>query len=144
MPDLTPFEGADVVAATVAIRNTGDGLSQAMSIDPVEYHGGDRLYVVLECDVVDLQFPLADKDNVSGPRVRKHILKAGHAVVVDADLVKGLIDEQADRIARAKEEAAGIQRLDFTDDDEGDDEAEGEELAEVVSLDDQLDTGATG
>ena len=139
MPDLTPFEGADVVAATVAIRNTGDGLSQAMGIDPVEYHGGERLYVVLECDVVDLQFPLADKDNVSGPRVRKHILKAGHAVVVDADLVKGLIDTQADAIARAKEAAAGIQRLDFGDDGDDDEDGDGEP-ADVVSLGDQLDS----
>src|SRR5262249_14836962 len=109
MPDpeskeLTPFDGRQVLNATVAIRNAGDGLSQAMSIDPIELHHGEKVYVVLECDVEKVRFdPIKDTQALS----RVHMLKAGTSVIVDEDLVRAHLDDMERRI----EEHAGITRL---------------------------------
>jgi hypothetical protein len=106
--DLAHFEGRDVLRSTVAIRNTGDGLSEAMAVEPQEYHQGDRLYVVLECDVEKLRFdPIKGTDALT----RVHMLKAGNAAVVDAALVAEALRLQAEKIRRAREQADGVQRI---------------------------------
>lgn len=112
-PKLTQFEGRDVLQTTVAIRNTGDGLSDALAVDPHEYHQGERVYVVLECDVEKLRFdPIPKTDALS----RVHMLKAGNATIVDAALVADALSAQAERIRLAKEAEEGVQRMVLTDD----------------------------
>jgi hypothetical protein len=106
--DLGTFEGRDVLTSSVAVTNAGDGLSQAMSVDRVALHHGDTVYVVLECEVVDVQFPtIRDTDGCN----RKHKLRAGTATIVDKATVIAVIDEQ-----RAKIEAArGVEQLPLDD-----------------------------
>lgn len=112
---LDDFEGAAVISSGVEIPNAAGGLRDAMKIDPRQFHHGERVYLVLECDVAKVRFdPIKDSDDLA----RVHVFTAQHAVIVDADLVKAQLEEQKTRIIKAKEEAAGIQRLDFDDDDD--------------------------
>jgi len=110
--DLGTFDDRDVLRTTIAVTNAGDGLSDALKVDPQLMHLGDKVYVVLECEVAKVRFdPIKDTDALS----RVHVLKAGTATLVDADLVRAQLDEQAERIQRAKEAEAGITRLPYND-----------------------------
>lgn len=114
MTDLGTFDGLDVITSSVAITNAGDGLSQAMSIDHRQLHHGETVYVVLECEVVDIQFPkIKDTDSLN----RKHKLRAGTATIVDKASVIKVIEEQRVKI----EKAQGIERLALDEDGDGDD-----------------------
>lgn len=118
---LAPFDGMDVLRTTIAVTNAGDGLSDALKVDPQEFHLGDEVFVVLRCEVAKVQFvPIKDTDALS----RVHVLKAGDATIIEGDLVEDHLRAQAERILRAKEEAAGVSRLQFGDDDDEADEAE--------------------
>lgn len=120
---LTPFEGRDVVKATIAVTNAGDGLSNAMKVEPREMHHGERAYVVLECDVADVRMVPLDKGDPLGALVRVHTLRAGAATIVDEDLVAEHVKAQKARILKAQEEAAGIMRIPGTDTDADDAQA---------------------
>lgn len=111
MPDLTPFDGREVARTSIAITRAGDGLSEAMKVEPREFHHGDTVYVVLECTVTKVQFVPFDKADPAGPLSRVHTLAAGVATIVDEELVKAHIAEQADRNLRAREAEAGIVRM---------------------------------
>lgn len=96
---LGTFDGHDVITSSVAIRNAGDGLSQAMSIEHIELHHGQTVYVVLECEVKDVQFPIIkDTESLN----RKHVLSAGTATIVDKALVDSVITAQKIKINEAK------------------------------------------
>lgn len=117
---LSPFDGRDVLRSTIMVTKAGDGLSEAMKIDPQEFHHGERVYVVLECEVSKVRFdPIKDTDALS----RVHVLAAGNAAIVDEQLVRQVLDEQADRVQAAREAAAGVQRIPW----------EGDELDAVVA-----------
>lgn len=104
--DIPPFEGHDVTSTTIAIRNTGHGLEQAMEVAPAVFHHGDKVHVVLECEVEKIRHDTTDDD---GQLVRVHMLKAGTATFVDRDLVDKHLREMERRI----DEAKGNQQLDI-------------------------------
>lgn len=107
-PKLNKFERKEVLSATVAVTGAGDGLSQAMQVDPIELHHGEKRYLVLEVDVTKVRFdPVPKTDGLQ----RVHILKAGRATFIDADLVTAALDEQQKKI----EEALGTLQLPFND-----------------------------
>lgn len=115
MTDLGTFDGLDVITSSVAITNAGDGLSQAMSIDHRQLHHGETVYVVLECEAVDIQFPkIKDTESLN----RKHKLRAGTATIVEKDSVIKVIEEQRIKIEQAK----GIERLALEGDEEDEDD----------------------
>lgn len=118
MAKLHKFEGREVIGTKVAISRAGDGLSQALAIDPEELRIGQTVYVVIECEVGPVTMePVKETDALT----RKHKLIAGTATLVDKALVADLLEAQ-----RAKNDAAkGTPRLDFTGDD--DDTADGAE-----------------
>lgn len=107
---LPLFEGLDVVTTKVIIKNTGDGLSQAMAIEPQVIAVFDRKFVVLEveCDAVNHR---RVKDTEVLERVV--VLKAETATFVDEHLVKDVLDAQRLAIEKAK----GLERLDFGEPD---------------------------
>lgn len=109
--DLGDFEGLEVIATTIAIRNTGDGLSKAMEVDPQVLHQNDTVYVVMECKVTDVAHPTV-KD-AETKVTRKHVLKAGNATIVDGKLVRVALNEIADKIQKARDEATKAQALDL-------------------------------
>jgi hypothetical protein len=110
---LHRFEGREVTGARVRVTNAGDGLSAALNIEPAEHRHGETVYVVLEAEVSRVQYDESKDD----PRqlVRVETLRAGVATLVDAELVKSVLDEQREKI----EEAAGVTRLDFDGEETG-------------------------
>lgn len=109
MTNLGTFDDKDVIRTSIAVTNAGDGLSSAMKVDPQLFHLGDKVYVVLECEVSDVKFrPLKDDDQLLD---RVHTLRAGGATIVDEDLVREHLEAQAARIRKAKDEASGQQNL---------------------------------
>lgn len=108
--DLGSFEGSPVLGTAIKVRNTGDGLSASVKVDPVILRQHDRVYVVMECDVIDVQHPIVkDTDGVC----RTAVLRAGNATIVDKDLVASHLAAQAERIQLAREAEAGVTRLQF-------------------------------
>lgn len=110
MPNLGEFEGRAVTKTTISVRNAGDGLSQAMKVDPQLLHQSDTVYVVMECKVGPVQFdPIKDSETECE---RKHVLRAGAATIVDADLVKGAVAAMTEKIIAKREEERGLQQMD--------------------------------
>lgn len=106
---LAPFDGRPVVRTTIAVTNAGDGLSEALAVDPRELHHGERVFVVLECEVAKVTFtPVRGATDLL---VRVHTLRAGGATMVDPETVEEQLAAQADRIALAREQAQGIARI---------------------------------
>ena len=118
MAKLHRFEGREVIATRVAITNAGDGLSQAMAIEPTELAIGDRVFIVLECTVGPIKFdPVKDSDKLT----RVQTLRAGMASLVDETLVREVLDQQQIKL----DEARGITRLSFAEGDHEPAAAEG-------------------
>lgn len=110
---LRPFEGHNVIASRIAVTNAGDGLSEAMSVEPEELPIGTKVNVVLECEVSRVQYvPVKDTDAFA----RVHTLKAGTGTIVDAGLVADLIADQEKRNQLAREARDGVQRLPIPED----------------------------
>lgn len=105
---LSPYKGSDVLRTTIAVRNAGDGLSEAMGIDPVELPIGSKVVLVLECEV-----KAHDYERIPNTKalVLKQVLKAGTATLIDAELVQAALVEQRERIDKAKADASGQPRL---------------------------------
>lgn len=113
---LSPLEGKEVLSAGMEIRNAAGGLNEALKIEPVEWHHGDRVTVVLDCEMSKLRFdPVKDSDGLR----RIHILTADEATIIDRSLVEEALEAQRIKI----EEAAGVQRL-ALEQNQGDGEAE--------------------
>lgn len=113
------FEGKEVTGVSVAISNTGDGLSDAMTVDNVELHHGDVVYVVLECTVNKVRFdPIKDSKALT----RVHMIRAGDATIIDEGFVREALDAQVTRI----EESRGVHRLEFGEEGEEGEGSEGE------------------
>lgn len=117
---LGTFEGEDVLNASVAIKNAGDGLSKALDVHPTLLHRGDKVFVVLECDVTKISFP-----GIKGTNAVSRVadLTTVTATLVGEDLVKASLDETQRKI----EEKAGVHRLPLgaTDEDPPDEVEEG-------------------
>lgn len=110
---LGKYQGKDVLRTSVSIRNAGDGLSEALAIEPEELKIGTTVFVVLECEVDAHDHKRMKK--VKNAMELVQVLKAGVATLVDEGLVRDLIDEQAQRIETAREEAAGVTKLPGTE-----------------------------
>lgn len=108
---LGTFEGRDIVQTSVAVTNAGDGLSQSLTVDPKILHVGDTGAVVLEYEVVRIQFrPVADTDVLN----RIATLKAGNATLIDRSVVGDVLDANVRKI----EQARGIERLPLDGDEQ--------------------------
>lgn len=108
---LAAFEGRDVLQTSIKVTNAGDGLSDALAVDPAEYHLTDTVYVVLECQVSKVDYQQIN--GVDALR-RVHTLKAGTATIVSSELVADVLDAQRLAIEKAK----GVARLPFVGDGE--------------------------
>lgn len=109
---LSKFDGRDVLSAGIAVTNAGDGLSKALAVEPTEFHHGETVYVVMECEVTKVSHdPVKDTDALR----RVHTLKAGNATIIDGELVAEALEAQAEKI----EQAAGVHKLPLGSDDEG-------------------------
>jgi hypothetical protein len=107
---LEPFEGQDVIASRIQITKAGDGLSEALKVDPGAFPLGAEVYVVLKCHVGKVNH-VEVKDTPALQRV--HTFEAQAATIVDKELVGGLVDAQVELIRKRREEEAGIQAIPF-------------------------------
>jgi len=122
---LGEFEGKAVEGIKIIITKTGDGLSQAMTVEPKLLHQGNTGYIVLSYVTNKIRFDPTkpDKDDpeaVLGTH-RIQILEATGATFVDRDLVGDVVEAMRDRIRKQKEEASGIFRLEDAAEDSNDD-----------------------
>lgn len=114
MPQLTDFEGRDVIASGVEMPGASGGLNKALAVDGLELHHGDRVLLVVDTEVVKVRFdPVKDTDVLQ----RVHVLRVDNAAQVDEQTVQDALDQQRIKV----EEAAGVTRLPYSDTDEADD-----------------------
>lgn len=105
---LSPYQGKDVLRTSIAIKGAGDGLSEAMGIDPEELAIGSRGVLVLEFVVeAHKHKPIKDTNALS----LEQILKAGTATLIDSDVVQSALAAQREKIDKAKADASGQPRL---------------------------------
>lgn len=109
---LGEYDGRPVLAAAMQIRNTGDGLSEAMAVEPVYYPIGTKLHVVLEVEIEKHRHD--EIKDAGGALTLVHMAKAGRATVIDSAAVRKALDTQEKKIA----EASGEPQLDLEDEED--------------------------
>lgn len=108
-PELIPeqYKGLDVLANVLKITNTGDGLSKAMAIEPIEVEFGDIVYVALRLvktkDGYDVLYSKDDEEKPLGVAYVQQF-KATEAAFVPEKTVRKAIDAMHDKIIAAEEE----------------------------------------
>ncbi len=105
--ELHAFEGRDVVGTVVALTNTGDGLSKAVTVRSVEIRHGEKVYLVVEAEADAIRFDRS-KDDPS-KLIRKQILLGGTIAIVDFALVSAVLEAQE----KANDLAAGKAAIPF-------------------------------
>lgn len=105
---ITKHDGREVRQHQIKVTNTGDGLSQAVAVDPVDLHIGDKVYALIECEKrADGFAPINNGNDLK----MVHTLRGGAATLIDASLAKPLVEQQTERIIKARDEAAGFSQL---------------------------------
>ncbi len=100
---LAPFEGVAVTGARIKITKTGDGLSEALKVSPIELSYDDDVYVVLHGKVSDLDF----KGDGNGNLLRIHTVPADSMALIDEDTARKAIQAAAEETERIRAEQAG-------------------------------------
>lgn len=93
-PKLPMFEGSDVTEASLRITRAGDGLSDALDLEPEALHHGERVYYVLE--------GLVSQVNHVPVKAGSTKLRRVHTVV--AQRIAPLAQHQADPYLNAEQE----------------------------------------
>lgn len=106
-PRLPLFESHTVSKAAVKITHAGDGLSDALKIDPVALDLGDDVHYVIATKVVGVQHS-EDKDGIV---TRVHVLRAEGITPVDPELAGKLLTEARESLERRKAEVSGQTRI---------------------------------
>lgn len=106
-PALPTFEEMPVNNATVRITRAGDGLSEALKIEPKALHLGDECYYVLRGTVVQVNHQ--EKDEVI---TRVHTVAADQITEVEPDVANKMLQAAAEDLERRKAEVDGQGRLD--------------------------------
>lgn len=114
---LTPFDGREVLTASGRFVGLGDGLSQALTLDAREYHIGDRVTFLVDCDASAVQ--MREIKDV-GKLDRLHTFKG--VTVVDVTTSRDSFTEILDEQKRRNEEAKGILALDLNGDEPDEDQ----------------------
>lgn len=114
---LPKFEGKQVIASRIAIVGCGDGLSDALDIEPIALKSGETGFAVLSWKVRDVDHTPIKKGEDS-VLARKHVLTTESVMIVSEDddqaSLKIMLAANADRIQRAKDSMNGQQTIDDT------------------------------
>lgn len=103
---LPKFEGREVRSATVKITKAGDGLSEALKIDPEALRHKERVFFVMEGSVEHINHKPASHDEDDDGLVRIHTVEAVKIARVDEADVRALLDAQEAKIREARKAAA--------------------------------------
>lgn len=99
---LPAFESNAVSAARVRITRAGDGLSEALKIEPRAIQLGERVYYVLEGECVQINH--VEKDDII---TRVHTIAAESIAEVDDETATKMLREAANELERKKAAADG-------------------------------------
>jgi hypothetical protein len=106
---LPDFEGRAVTAARLRIIGAGDGLSEALSIQPKPWHMDDEVSLVVRVKVSQVNHrPEKEGDE---DLVRFHTAKVVGITEVAAEDVESYLADAKERIRVAKDAAAGQEQL---------------------------------
>lgn len=106
---LKRFEGKPVASSTIRVTKAGDGLSEALRLDPVALKHEQEVYLVLRGIVRQVNYrPIAGSDGIL---TRQHTVEASAVAMVTREAVEDFLAAEADRVAKMKEEADGVIRL---------------------------------
>jgi hypothetical protein len=96
---LTTFEGHEVYASGIEMPGASGGLNKALRVDEMELHHGDRVTIVVDCEVTKVRFdPVKDTDGLE----RVHVLRVLNASTIDESVVRDALDDQARRVEAAR------------------------------------------
>jgi hypothetical protein len=109
MPAIDKFEGDRIARSTVKITKAGDGLSDALKIEPVVFHRGDIVYFVLKGKVRYAAFPPEKKD--SDDVVRQHVIDTEDIAIVSEAEVAAMLQANRERVQTALDSMAGQMRI---------------------------------
>lgn len=126
--DIPDFEGEDVEAIAIEIPGAAGGLQDALAFDPILIKRHDIIYCVLRlrCDKVRFE-PIPKKETIRRVCIMTPVDANGDpggGMFVDAEFIEKRLNEHNEKVRVAKEQKAGIFRLDSEKGD-GDDEDDG-------------------
>jgi hypothetical protein len=105
---LEPFENKPVIRCEVKITKAGDGLSDALKVDPVELHVNERVFYVLEAEVDQVGFRRVSAGGSDMRRV--HTLVVQRITAVDGADVRAYLDDAEQHLRRALAEISDDQQ----------------------------------
>lgn len=117
---LPDFEGVEVGAVAIKVTKAGDGLSEALEMEPIAHKSGETVCMVVKGKIAGIAHV-----SVKGAETLKRVetLAVDEAAVIDEGLLADVLDDQRHRIEAHK----GVRRLDFVGDGPLDiDEEDGE------------------
>lgn len=106
---LPDFEGHEVRKALLRITGAGDGLSEALALEPKAYHHGQEVAFVLKGVVDQVNHKPVEKGGEDLARV--HTVVAVDVAEVDLSDIKVYLEDQAERTRLARDAAAGQEQL---------------------------------
>jgi len=112
--DLPEFEGLPVIATAIRVTRAGDGLSEALKLEPKELHHDQEVWLVLHGRVGRVSHDPVPK--ADGVLQRVHTIVADEAALVEQADVKELLERHREHVQTLKEQAAGVSRLPLGDD----------------------------
>ena len=104
---LEPFEGREVIKASIEMPSAAGGLREPLAFEPVEIHHGDEGYIVLHWKCTKVRFDPIKDTNALG---RAHVLEVDEAAFIDSEAVEQHLADQAERITAAKALVAAADR----------------------------------
>ena len=107
---LPEFEGRAVVRSAVKITRAGDGLSEALKLEPTALHHGDEVFFVLRGAVTQVNHRPNSREE-DDLLVRVHTVEAQEIAMVGHVEVDSLLAAERDRVKKLKDEEAGREPL---------------------------------
>lgn len=108
MPEFGTYEGRPVRKSSIKIKGLGDGLSDALAIEPRDFQPGDIAYVVLEVVAGDKNHKyMQDADSWNLIQVTT----AQRGAFIDAAVAKPILDGVTVAVEEMREEETGQSRL---------------------------------
>jgi len=104
---LPMFERQQVDRSAVKITKAGDGLSEALAIEPKALILGSEVFYVVRAKVRRVAHDMDQDENVT----RVHTLDVMQITEVDRSQVERMLDEAAEELQRRKDEASGQTNL---------------------------------
>lgn len=121
---MNQFEGQAVIGSKLIVTKAGDGLSDSLKIDPVEYPLGARVRVIIEGTIGKVNHvPVKQKGETLDVLVREHTLVTEVATIVtdSGRTVTALLEDAVELAAQRREMKGQTSLGDLLDDPEGDD-----------------------